>query len=65
MLPDASLTFIDKSFAVPSITLLSVIAVPLLYIAVLFTPSANVAIAEWLKNDVYASYATADAEADR
>ncbi len=63
LLPDARLDFFDKSFAVSSITLLSVIALPIIYFAVLLSPPTMVYIAEWLKTEIYDSNASSDAEA--
>ncbi len=63
LLPDARLDFFDKSFAVSSITLLSVIALPIIYFAILLSPVTMVHIAEWLKTEIYDANASADAEA--
>ncbi|MCB1522000.1 MAG: alpha/beta fold hydrolase [Hyphomicrobiaceae bacterium] len=54
-LPEAKLTFFDKSFAVPTITVLSVVALPLLYLFLITSPKTMVSIANWLKTDVYES----------
>ncbi|MES1179956.1 MAG: hypothetical protein ABUL43_02045, partial [Hyphomicrobium sp.] len=62
LLPDARLDFFDKSFAVSSITLLSVIALPIIYFATLLTPTAMVSIAEWLKTEIYDANASPEAE---
>ncbi|MFA5958181.1 hypothetical protein [Hyphomicrobium sp.] len=63
LLPDARLDFFDKSFAVSSITLLSVIALPIIYFAVLLSPTTMVSIADWLKTEIYDANASAEAEA--
>ncbi|HML29980.1 MAG TPA: hypothetical protein PKE16_14325, partial [Hyphomicrobium sp.] len=63
LLPDARLDFFDKSFAVSSITLLSVIALPIIYFVILFTPPAMVSIANWLKTEIYDENASPEAEA--
>ncbi|MBS0270902.1 MAG: hypothetical protein JSS54_18260, partial [Proteobacteria bacterium] len=60
---DARLEFFDKSFAVSSITLLSVIALPVIYFFILFSPPAMVSIAEWLKTEIYDENASPEAEA--
>ncbi len=52
MLPDARLDFFDKSFAVSSITLLSVITLPVIYFLILLSPPAMVGIAQWLKTEI-------------
>lgn len=52
-LPAAKLKFFDESFAVHTLTIVSVIAVPLLYLAVLLSPPLMVGLADWLRNDVY------------
>lgn len=62
LLPDARLDFFDKSFAVSSITLLSVITLPIIYFAILLSPPTMVHIAEWLKAEIYDSNASVDAE---
>ncbi|WP_045836085.1 hypothetical protein [Hyphomicrobium sp. 99] len=63
LLPDARLEFFDKSFAVSSITLLSVITLPLIYFAILLSPPAMVGLAEWLKTEIYDANASPEAEA--
>lgn len=63
LLPDARLDFFDKSFAVSSITLLSVIALPIIYFAILFTPPAMVSIAHWLRTEIYDENSSPEAEA--
>lgn len=63
LLPDARLEFFDKSFAVSSITLLSVITLPVIYFFILFSPPAMVGIAEWLKAEIYDANASPEAEA--
>jgi hypothetical protein len=52
-LPGAKLYFFDRSFAVAPITFASVFALPLLYLAVVTSPSTMVSIADWLKTAVY------------
>lgn len=52
-LPGAKLFFFDKHFAVPTLTLVSVFALPLIYISVLTSSSTMVGIADWLKTEVY------------
>lgn len=63
LLPDARLDFFDKSFAVPTITLLSVITLPLIYFLILLSPPAMVGIAQWLKTEIYDENASPEAEA--
>jgi hypothetical protein len=63
LLPDAKLDFFDKSFAVSSITLLSVITLPLLYFLILLSPPAMIGIAQWLKTEIYDANASPEAEA--
>ncbi|SFV39141.1 hypothetical protein [Hyphomicrobium facile] len=63
LLPDARLNFFDKSFAVSSITLLSVITLPVMYFVILLSPPAMVGIAEWLKTEIYDANASPEAEA--
>lgn len=63
LLPGAQLDFFDKSFAVSSITLLSVIALPIIYFAILLSPPAMVGIAEWLKEEIYEANPSSEAEA--
>lgn len=63
LLPDAKLDFFDKSFAVSSITLLSVIALPIIYFAILLSPAKMVGIANWMKTEIYDANASPEAEA--
>jgi hypothetical protein len=63
LLPDARLDFFDKSFAVSSITLLSVIALPIIYFSILLSPPTMVRLAEWLKTEIYEANASPAAEA--
>jgi hypothetical protein len=63
LLPDAKLFFFDKSFAVSTITLISVIALPVLYFAILLSPQTMVGIADWLKTEIYDENASPEAEA--
>ena len=62
-LPGAKLFFFDKAFAVPAITMLSVLTVPLIYLLVLTSPTIMVGIGDLLKTHVYD--ATAHPEAER
>jgi len=64
LLPDAQLTFFDRAFAVSTITLISVIALPLIYLAVLFSPPTIVGLSSWLYTHVYEVNLTPEAEAD-
>lgn len=64
LLPDARLTFFDKTFAVSTITLISVIALPLIYLAVLFSPPTIVGLSNWLYTHVYEVNLTPEVEAD-
>ncbi|HVZ05175.1 hypothetical protein [Hyphomicrobium sp.] len=64
LLPDARLTFFDKSFAVSTITLISVVALPLIYLAALFSPPTIVGLSNWLYTNVYAVNLTSEVEAD-
>lgn len=64
MLPDARLTFFDRSFAVSTITLISVIALPLIYLAALFSPPTIVGLSNWLYTHVYEVNLTPEVEAD-
>ena len=61
-LPGAKLNFFDEAFAVGTITLLSVVAVPLLYLVLLKSPTPMVAIGDWLKHTFYDSSANQEAE---
>ncbi|MGE0698427.1 MAG: hypothetical protein AB7O57_04960 [Hyphomicrobiaceae bacterium] len=61
-LPGAKLYFFDKAFAVQAITMLSVVALPLLYLLVLTSPGAMVGLGGWLKQNVYDISAHAGAE---
>lgn len=54
-LPRATLSFFDRGFAVPMLTVASVIALPLIYIALVTSPTKMVALADWLKTDIYES----------
>ena len=63
LLPDAKLFFFDKSFAVSTITLISVIALPVLYFAILLSPQIMVGIADWLKTEIYDENSSPEAEA--
>jgi hypothetical protein len=61
-LPGAKLYFFDKSFAVSTITLLSVVALPLLYIVLLKSPTPMIRIGDWLKHAVYDTSGHQEAE---
>lgn len=52
-LPGAKLFFFDKHFAVPTLTVLSVIALPMLYLWTITSAPTMVAIADWLKTGLY------------
>ena len=62
-MPDARLDFFAELFAVPTITLLSVITLPLIYFLVLLSPPAMVGIAQWLKTEIYDENASPEAGA--
>lgn len=62
LLPETKLSFFDKAFAVSSITVTSVIALPLLYLMLLTSPSTMMGLADWLRTSVYESRATPEAE---
>jgi hypothetical protein len=61
-LPGAKLYFFDKGFAVAPITMLSVIAVPLIYLLVLTSPTIMVGLGGWLKSHVYDSNVSPETE---
>jgi hypothetical protein len=61
-LPGAKLSFFDKHFAVSAITTISVFAVPLLYLAILTSPTLMLGIGDWLKSGVYDSQPHIEAE---
>lgn len=61
-LPKAKLQFFDKSFAVSTITLLSVLTLPLLYLGVVNSPPVMVGIAEWMKTHIYDAKASPEVE---
>lgn len=52
-LPGAKLNFIDRSFAVSTLTMLSVFALPLIYLLVLTSPGLMNGVAELLKTQIY------------
>jgi hypothetical protein len=60
-LPGAKLAFFDKSFAVSTLTLASVVALPLAYLAVINSPTAMVAIGDAVKNGFYAKQVPVEA----
>jgi hypothetical protein len=62
-LPQAKLSFFDKSFAVSAITLVSVVMLPLLYFMVLLSPATMVGLANWLKTEIYDARSSPEAEA--
>ncbi len=53
LMRDAKLSVVDRSFAVSSITMLSVFALPLAYVLLLASPAAMLGLANWLKTEVY------------
>lgn len=53
LLPSAKLSFFDPKFAVSSMTLLSVFALPVLYLFALTSAPTMVGLASWLKTHVY------------
>jgi hypothetical protein len=61
-LPGAKLLFFDNSFAVSAITLLSVLALPLIYLFLLTSPPAMVGLADALKTRVYEAASSPEAE---
>lgn len=63
LLPDAKLYFFDRSFAVSAITLISVVTLPIIYFAMLMSPTTMVGIADWLKTEIYDSRSSPEAEA--
>ena len=63
LLPDAKLSFFDKSFAVSAITLISVFTLPIIYFLVLLSPPTMVGLANWLKTEIYDEVTSPDAEA--
>jgi hypothetical protein len=52
-LPGAKLAFFDKSFAVSTLTLASVVALPLAYLAIITSPSTMLAIGDGVKTTFY------------
>lgn len=64
MLPGATLSFFNPSFAVSTITLVSVVALPLFYLAVLLSPPAIVGLSNWIYTHVYEVNLTPEVEAD-
>jgi hypothetical protein len=64
MLPSATLSFFNPSFAVSTITLVSVVALPLFYLAVLLSPPALVGLSNWIYTHVYEVNLTPEVEAD-
>jgi hypothetical protein len=64
LLPSATLSFFSSSFAVSTITLVSVVALPLFYLAVLLSPPAIVGLSNWIYTHVYEVNLTPEVEAD-
>jgi hypothetical protein len=64
LLPDATLSFFDRKFAVPTITMISVVALPLLYFAALLSPPTIVAVSSWIYEHVYAENSSPVVEAE-
>lgn len=52
-LPGAKLYFFEKSFAVQALTMLSVVALPLLYLLAISSPTLMVGLGDWLKSNIY------------
>ena len=63
-LPGAKLSFFDRSFAVSTLTLASVIALPLVYLWVITSPAAMVRIGDWVKEAFYSKRLPAEAAAE-
>lgn len=63
LLPTAQLSFFDPKFAVSSITLLSVVALPIIYVFALTSAPTMVGLASWLKTHVYEENASPEAVA--
>ena len=61
-LPGAKLDFFDRMFAVSAFTMLSVVAVPLIYLLVLTSPTVMVGLGGWLKAHVYDSNVAPETE---
>jgi hypothetical protein len=61
-LPSARLNFFDRTFAVRSITVLSVLTLPLLYMSALLSPAAMTGLANWLDKSVYETRSSPEAE---
>jgi len=61
-LPGAKLEFFSKTFAVSALTMLSVFALPLLYVLFLTSPTIMVNVGGWLKTHVYDANANPEAE---
>jgi hypothetical protein len=54
-LPGAKLFFFDKAFAVSTITITSVLALPAIYVFLLYSPASMVRLADWMKVYIYES----------
>jgi hypothetical protein len=61
-LPGAKLRFFEKSFAVQTITMLSVVALPLIYLSLLASPALMVSLGEIVKTKVYEARGNPEAE---
>lgn len=57
-LPGAKLYFFSPTYAVSTITALSVFALPLMYLLIVTSPSTMVGIADWLNSEMYGSRAS-------
>ena len=66
LLPSVKISFFDRGFAVPMLTLVAIFVLPLAYLYVMTAPTLMVAIADVLKNRVYdvEEYRQADAAVD-
>jgi hypothetical protein len=66
LLPRVNLRFFQGGFATPALTLAAVFALPLIYLFLVTSPTAMVAIANLLRDQVYdvSQYRGADAEVD-
>lgn len=66
LLPKVKLSFFDKGFAVPMLTLVAIFVLPLAYLYIVTSPTLMVAIGDLLKTRVYdvAQYRAADPAID-
>lgn len=62
LLPQVKLSFFDREFAVPMLTLIAVFVLPLAYLFAVTSPTIMVGIAEFLKTQVYDVQAYAQTE---